>query len=133
MKVQNKSKYAFQHTVLDRKKHVSLLVIAPGEIKDVPEDVAEVWLKTGVIVEYIAPAEAKAKEEELLKKIEQLEKENAALKGDNNNTCPLDIEALRKDADELGVKYNKNISAEKLLEKINEYKAANQPEDLKKE
>lgn len=133
MKVQNKSKYAFQHTVLDERKHVNLLVIAPGEVKDIPKDVAEVWLKTGAVVEYIAPVEAKAKEKELLQKIEQLEKENAALKGNDNNTCPFDIEALKKEADELDIKYNKNISAEKLLEKINEHKVANQPEDLKKE
>ena len=96
MKLHNKSKHAFQHSIMDEKMHLTLVTIEPNEIKEVDDAIAKIWLKAGDIVEYVAPAEVKAKEEQLLKKIQQLEKENAALKDKNNNECPLDIEALKK-------------------------------------
>jgi len=97
-----------------------------GKNIEVTEDVAKIWLATGDVVEYVDPAEAKAKESEL-------EAENAALKariaeleqgtGKDGETKSLDD--LKKEADELGIEYAKNIGAAKLQEKIDAKKAKN--------
>ena len=68
MKVQNKSKRAYQHGEFK---------LLPGSILEVSEEVAAIWLKTGEVVEYVAPAEAKAIEAENAKlkaEIEELKK-----------------------------------------------------------
>lgn len=51
-----------------------------GANLEVPKEVADLWLSTGEIVEYVDPKEAKAKEEKAQKEKEALEKENADLK-----------------------------------------------------
>lgn len=80
MKVHNKSNHPFQHSYLDDKKQLVIVEINAGEIKEVKDEIAKIWLKTGSVVEFVAPEDLKAKEEELNKKIEKLEAENAKLK-----------------------------------------------------
>ena len=113
-----------------------------GKTADIPEHIAKIWLEIPGVKKYIEPAaaekaekEAKAREAELLKENEALKaklaeleaKEPAAEKAqkeaDENpalDSKALDLEALKKEADSLGIKYPTNIGAEKLAEKIAE-------------
>lgn len=110
-----------------------------GKTADIPEHIAKIWLDIPGVKKYIEPAEAekaekeaKAREAELLKENEALkaklaeleakepEAEKAEKEADENPV--LDLEALKKEADALGIKYPQNIGAEKLAEKIAEAK-----------
>lgn len=53
---------------------------AAGEVKDIPADIAEIWLKINGIVEYVDPEKNKVKEAAALAKIAKLEAENKELK-----------------------------------------------------
>ena len=64
MKLHNKAKHAFQHSVADEIEGVKIIEIGAGEIKDIPEEIAKVWLKTGEVVEFVEPKQAKALEDE---------------------------------------------------------------------
>lgn len=116
MRVYNKSKRMYQHGEYN---------LPAGRNIEVTEDVAKIWLATGDVVEYVDPAEAKAKESEL-------EAENAALKakiaelekGKNGDTKPL--EDLKKEADALGIEYAKNIGKAALQAKIDAKKTENE-------
>lgn len=85
MKLHNKAKHAFQHSIADEIEGVKIIEIGAGEVKDIPEDIAKIWLKTGEVVEFIEPKEAKA-----------LENENAKLKAE--------LEAIKKTAPKKAVK-----------------------------
>lgn len=76
MKVHNKSRRTYQHSELQEGK-IRIIDIKPDEIKDVPDAIAKVWLKTGDVIEYADPKEQA-----------QLQDENAKLKAE--------IEALKK-------------------------------------
>ena len=80
MKIVNKAKHPFQHSYLDEKLNLQIVEIGAGEIKDIDDEIAKVWLSTGKVAEYVEPKEAKEKENELLKEIEKLKAENAKLK-----------------------------------------------------
>lgn len=80
MKIQNKAKHPFQHSYYDENMVLHVVEIGAGEIKDVEDKIAQVWLKTGKVVEFVAPEDLKAKEKELNKEIEKLKAENAKLK-----------------------------------------------------
>lgn len=80
MKIVNKSKCPFQHSFMDAKHQLKIVEIQPGEVKEVEDKIAQIWLKTGKVVEYVEPKEAKEKENELLAQIEKLKAENAKLK-----------------------------------------------------
>lgn len=80
MKIHNKSKHPFQHSYYDKKMVLHIVEIGAGEIKEIEDDIAKVWLKTGEVVEFVAPEEAKEEKDELLKEIEKLKAENAKLK-----------------------------------------------------
>ena len=112
MKVQNISKRSYCHADLGEDCRAKLLILKPNEIKDVPDKVAESWLKSGEVIEYVAPADAKKLQAEL----DKLKAENAKLKGEDNNE--LDRDLLKKQADELGIEYAKNISTKALYEKV---------------
>lgn len=71
MRVYNKSKRMYQHGEYK---------LPVGANLEVPKDVADIWLTTGEVVEFVDPKEAKAKEEKVQKEKEALEKENADLK-----------------------------------------------------
>ena len=74
MRLYNKSKRTYRHG------GIKLLPGQNVEVKD--SAIAKILLKTGEIVEYVSPKEAKAKEEAAAKKQEKLEKENAQLKAE---------------------------------------------------
>lgn len=86
MKLHNKSNYPLQHSYLDEKMHLVSVDIKAGEIKEIDDEIAKVWLKTGAVVEFVAPEEAKEKEEKLNKEIEKLKAENAKLKSSKPKT-----------------------------------------------
>lgn len=127
MKLQNKAKNAFQASYYNDKMQLVIIEIQAGEIKDITDEkIAKQWLSTGKVVEFSDPAEAKAKEKELLAEIEKLKAENAELKGEEKEEeKPLSIDDLKKIADELGITYAKNIGIKKLQEKIDAKKAEN--------
>ena len=80
MKLHNKSKHIFQHSYFDDKMELVKVEIGVGEVKDIDDDIAKIWLKTGEVVEFVAPEEAKEEKDELLKEIEKLKAENKKLK-----------------------------------------------------
>jgi len=111
MKVHNKSRRTYQHSELDAQGQIRIIEIRPDEIKEISDKIAQVWLNTGDVVEYADPKEQAELQEENAKLKAQLE----ALKGNK-------IDELKKEADKLGIKYQKNIGAEKLAEKIKAFK-----------
>lgn len=82
MKLHNKSKHPYQHSYLDDKNNLQSIVLNANEVKEIPDDIAKIWLKMGEVVEFVAPEDAKAKEEALKAEIEALKAENAKLKTD---------------------------------------------------
>ena len=76
MKIQNKSRRTYQHSELNAEGKISIIDIKPGEIKEVSENIAKVWLKTGDVIEYADPKE----QAELQNENAKLKAELAALK-----------------------------------------------------
>lgn len=76
MKVHNKSKRTYQHSELNKDGKIRIIDIKPDEIKDVPDAIAKVWLKTGDVIEYADPKE----QAQLQNENEKLKAELAALK-----------------------------------------------------
>lgn len=81
MRVYNKSSRTYQHSEMDKNNKLVVINLHPKTDAEIPDDIAKKWLKTGEVVEYVKPEEAKAKQAEL-------EAENAKLKAE--------IEALKK-------------------------------------
>lgn len=152
MLLQNISKRKYVHSILNAKRQAELLTLNPGEHKEIPDEVAKQWLKTGEIIKYADPVAvekekaAKEKEVEALKaEIERLKAE-AKVKPAEENKPEADepaeeaekaepandecepkaeeksLDELKAEADELGISYAKNIGAAKLQEKINKFK-----------
>lgn len=117
MRVYNKSKRMYQHGKYN---------LPAGKNIEVTEDVAKIWLATGDVVEYVDPAEAKAKESELEAENAELKARIAELekgKGEDGDTKTL--EDLKKEADALGIEYAKNIGKPTLQAKIDAKKVEN--------
>lgn len=77
MKLHNKSGHAFQHSHYDKNFNLVIVEIKAGEVKEIDDEIAKKWLATGQVVEYVAPQEARALEDEnkeLKAKIAELEK-----------------------------------------------------------
>ena len=91
MRVYNKSSRIYQHTYFDEKKVFHAINLMPKSDAEIPDDIAKAWLKTGEVVEYVKPEEAKAKQAEL-------EEENAKLKAE--------LEALKSKPEEAKAKTN---------------------------
>lgn len=83
MRLYNKSSRMYQHTYFDKENKFHAINLMPKTDAEIPDDIAKAWLKTGEIVEYVKPEEAKAKQA-------KLEDENAKLKAE--------IEKLKKQA-----------------------------------
>lgn len=75
MKLKNNSKRNYVHSYLDENASLTMLVLKPGEVKDIPDDVAKTWLKGRDVVEYVDPNQARIEKE-------KLEAENAKLKAE---------------------------------------------------
>lgn len=134
MRVYNKSSRMYQHTYFDDKNVFHTINLRPKTDAEIPDDIAKKWLKTGEVVEYVKPEEAKAKEAALEEENAKLKAELEALKkaktadtakGNTENQA-LDIEALKKEAADLGIQFAPNIGAEKLKAKIEAKKAEQQ-------
>lgn len=108
MKLENKSKNRIAYH--DSKGVLHFINI--GEIAEVDNYIAQILLKIDGVREYAEP-----------KDVKRLEEENAKLKAKlENKTKSLD--ELKAEADALGIKYAKNISAKTLQKRIEEYKAS---------
>lgn len=91
MRVYNKSKRRFQHTL----KGVDYNLKPKSDIV-VPDEVAEIWLATGEVVEYVAPGEAKKAQEAAAKKQARLEAENKKLKAELEKLKKAETKAAKK-------------------------------------
>ena len=109
MLLKNNTKRKFVHSYLDDKCKLQMIILQPNSALDVPKEVAESWLKVPGIEQYVEPKKAKELEDENAK----LKAELTKLKSDAN-----ELEQLKAKADELGIKYQKNIGIAKLKEKI---------------
>ena len=126
MKLHNKSQRAYQHSFYDEENKLQVLYLRPDDVADnIPDDVAKLWLSTGDIVEFADPAEVKeaqAKADEEKTKLEnentKLKEEIRALKEAQAKADEEKLEALKKEADKLEIKYSDNIGYVKLLEKV---------------
>lgn len=134
MRVYNKSSRMYQHTYCDDKNVFHAINLRPKTDAEIPDDIAKKWLKTGEVVEYVRPEEAKAKEAALAEENAKLKAELEALKkakpeeakAQNPDAQSDDIEELKKEAKKLGIQFAPNIGAEKLKAKIEAKKAEQQ-------
>ena len=83
MRIENISKRSFQHSAIDANKRVLVLTLNPGENKEIPDEIAEQWLKSGEVRQYVKPEDVKAKEEKLKAELVKLTTENEVLKAEN--------------------------------------------------
>lgn len=86
MKLHNRTGYGLQHVVTEtdkdgRARRVTY-TLAHDEAKEIPQEVANVWLKIDGVTEYVAPADLKEAEAKAKAEKEALEKENKALKAE---------------------------------------------------
>ena len=134
MRVYNKSSRIYQHTYIDDKNVFHAINLNPKTDAEIPDNIAKAWLKTGEVVEYVKPEEAKAKEAALKEENEKLKAELEALKkakpeeakAQNPDAQSDDIEELKKEAEKLGIQFAPNIGTEKLKAKIEAKKAEQQ-------
>lgn len=80
MRVHNKSKRMYQHSIVGKDGKLVTYNLPAGANLEVPEEVAKVWLATGAVVEFVAPEEAKAKEAKLADENAKLKAEIEKLK-----------------------------------------------------
>ena len=111
MLLQNISKRKYVHSILNARRQAELLTLKPGEHKEIPDEVAKQWLKTGEVIKYADPNE-----------VEKLKAELEALKAEKEEKKEKSLDELKAEADELGISYAKNIGKAKLQEKIDEFK-----------
>lgn len=104
MKVKNISKHRYCHARLDEKYSLQMLILKPNEVQDVPDEVAKNWLKTGEVIEFVEPKEAK-----------KLVDENAALKKE--------LEKLKQQKDCAECYADDKTPAQADCDKCNEVKA----------
>ena len=120
MKIQNNTKTTYTHE--------DLKLLPDGAITEVnDEKVANIWLKIDGIVEYVEPKDVKQQIKELEDIIKELREENNELKRKLGYDMRVEgkpsLEALKREADELGITYAKNIGYEKLIAKIKDAKS----------
>lgn len=75
MRLYNKSKRTYQHTYYTADKIPVTISLNPKCNEEIPDEVAELWLKIGEVVEYVDPGRAKKVQADL-------EAENAKLKAE---------------------------------------------------
>lgn len=80
MRVYNKSSRKYQHSEFNEKNKLVTIELLPKTDAEIPDEIAKKWLKTGEVVEYVKPEDAKAKQAELEEEIAKLKAENEKLK-----------------------------------------------------
>lgn len=65
---------------MDKNNKLITINLNPKTDAEIPDDIAEKWLKTGEVIEYVKPEEAKAKEAALAEENAKLKAELEALK-----------------------------------------------------
>lgn len=80
MLIQNKSNHPLQHSEYSKDFKLKIIEIKAGEVKEIDDSIAQKWLKSGLVAEYVEPKAAKEEKDELLKEIEKLKAENKKLK-----------------------------------------------------
>jgi hypothetical protein len=78
MKVKNNSKNKFCHAQLDKDYKLEMLLLAPNEIKEIPDEIAKNWIATGKVIQYIEPKDVKkidAENKALKEELEKLKQE----------------------------------------------------------
>lgn len=130
MKLYNKSKRAYQHSYFDEKNKLVSITLLPKQTKEIDDKIAEIWLKTGEVVEYADPKEVKKTQAKLADENAKLKAEIEALKAklqtDDKKEDEVkhdELAELKKQADELGIAYPQNIGVAKLKAKIEAKKA----------
>lgn len=98
--VKNLSKRIYQHNVENR-----IVQIMPGEKAEIPDDIADIWLKTGEI-------ELVADKNELEQKDREIAELKAKLSGKE------ELQELRAKAKDLGVEGTKYMGTERLKKAI---------------
>lgn len=73
MILKNNTKRKYVHSYLDENAKLKMIVLQPNCILEVPQEVADSWLKIPGIIEYVEP-----------KKVKEIEAENAKLKAELN-------------------------------------------------
>lgn len=117
MLVENKSKRMYVHSILNSKRQAEMLILNPGEHAEIPDEVALQWIKTGEVIKYADPVAVEKEKAAKEKEVAALKAEIERLKAEAKS-----IDDLKKEADELGISYAKNIGAAKLQEKIDKFK-----------
>ena len=132
MRVYNKSSRKYQHSEFDEDNKLITIELPPKTDAEIPDEIAEKWLKTGEVVEYVKPEDAKAKQAELEEEIAKLKAENEKLKASQakedepEDGEPKDGEtlgALKEQATKLGIQFAPNIGADTLKARIEAKKA----------
>lgn len=80
MRVYNKSSRKYQHSEFNKDNKLVTIELLPKTDAEIPDEIAKKWLKTGEVVEYVKPEDAKAKQAELEEDIAKLKAENEKLK-----------------------------------------------------
>lgn len=127
MRLYNKSSRMYQHTYFDKKNKFHAINFMPKTDAEIPDKIAKKWLKTGEVIEYVKPEDAKAKQAELEEEIAKLKAENEKLKANQaKEDEPKDgetLEALKEQATKLGIQFAPNIGADTLKARIEAKKA----------
>ena len=100
-----------------------------GGVAEIPDEIAKEWLNIPGIKQFVSSADLAKVTKEADKKNQELEEKNAKLlaeieklKADlakvTKEETELDLEALKAEADSLGIQYAPNISAKTLKAKI---------------
>lgn len=135
MRVYNKSSRKYQHSEFNEKNKLVTIELLPKTDAEIPDEIAKKWLKTGEVVEYVKPEDAKAKQAELEEEIAKLKAENEKLKASQakedepEDGEPKDgetLEALKEEATKLGIQFAPNIGADTLKARIEAKKAEQQ-------
>lgn len=136
MKLYNKSGNGLQHVLIQDGKS-NTYTLPNGATAEIPDEIADKWLKIKGVEKYIAPAdyekaanEAKAKadaekkalQEENARLLAEIEKLKATQKDEAKDKGGKTLEELKTEADALGIEYAPRIGAAKLQEKINAVK-----------
>lgn len=127
MRVYNKSSRKYQHSEFNKDNKLVTIELLPKTDAEIPDEIAKKWLKTGEVVEYVKPEDAKAKQAELEEEIAKLKAENEKLKASQaKEDEPKDgetLEALKEEATKLGIQFAPNIGADTLKARIEAKKA----------